>query len=224
MRDTLEKTRHRLRSTPLTYRRRYAMTGRKWMTDVLYAGLMRRESHWMGVPALKNPLDIWIYQEILFEVQPTAIVEIGSALGGGTQFLCHMLDLIGLDGPVITVDLSHDAFQADHPRIHTITGDSRDREVVKEVRDLCNDRKVLVLHDGDHSAPVVLEDLRNYGPLVTSGSYLIVEDGVNDFLGGVAGPVTAIRQFLSETSDFEVDEVRERLLFTYNPRGFLRRR
>lgn len=71
---------------------------------------------------------------------------------------------------------------------------------------------------------MVLEDLRNYGPLVAPGSYLIVEDGVTDFLGGVPGPVTAIAHFLQESPEFEVDESRERFLFTYNPRGFLRRR
>jgi cephalosporin hydroxylase len=213
-----------MRITPTAYRRRYRMSGRKWMLRVLYKELMQRNSHWMGVPALKNPLDIWIYQEILYEVRPTAIVELGSALGGGTQFFCHMLDLLDLDAPVITVDVSHGEFEGEHPRITTVTGDTRDPKVVATVRELCGHRRVLVIHDADHSATVVLEDLRNYGPLVAPGSYLIVEDGVTDFLGGVPGPVTAIEQFLTETSDFEVDEARERFAFSYNPRGYLRRR
>jgi cephalosporin hydroxylase len=190
----------------------------------LYDEIMERDSHWMGVRALKNPLDAWVYQEILHEVRPTAVVELGNALGGGTLFLCHMLDLLGLDAPVVAVDQSHDQFGADHPRITTITGDTRDPKVIERVHELCAGRRVLVIHDADHTAPVVLEDLRNYGPLVASGSYLIVEDGVTDFLGGVPGPVTAIEQFLTETSDFEVDESRQRFVFSYNPRGFLRRR
>jgi cephalosporin hydroxylase len=207
---------------PLAYRRRYRMNGRQWMTH-MYDEMMERESYWMGVRTLKNPLDAWIYQEILHEVRPTVVVELGNALGGGTQFLCHMLDLLGLDAPVVAVDRSHDVFTADHPRIHTITGDTRDPAVVAEATAICDGRRGLVIHDADHSAPVVLEDLRNYSPLVASGSYLIVEDGVNDFLGGVPGPVTAIEQFVREQPEFKVDESRERFVFTYNPRGFLRR-
>src|ERR1700704_2912876 len=105
----------RLRTVPLAYRRRYRMNGRQWMT-YMYDEMMERESYWMGVRTLKNPLDAWIYQEILHEVRPTVVVELGNALGGGTQFLCHMLDLLGLDAPVVAVDRSHDVFTADHPR------------------------------------------------------------------------------------------------------------
>ena len=43
----------------------------------------------MGVPAAKNPLDAWVYQEIVYETRPEAIVELGSAYGGGTLFLAH---------------------------------------------------------------------------------------------------------------------------------------
>ena len=34
---------------------------------------------WMGVPIWQHPLDCWIYQEILHEVKPDVVVEIGSA-------------------------------------------------------------------------------------------------------------------------------------------------
>jgi cephalosporin hydroxylase len=36
---------------------------------------------WRGVPALKCPLDLWIYQEIIFETKPDVIVETGTAHG-----------------------------------------------------------------------------------------------------------------------------------------------
>jgi cephalosporin hydroxylase len=83
---------------------------------------------------------------------------------------------------------------------------------------------VLLIHDASHEAAVVIEDLRNYSPLIASGSYLIVEDGVIDTIWGVPGPVTAVNRFLEEASDFELDLSRERFGLTYNPRGFLRRR
>jgi cephalosporin hydroxylase len=223
-RENLELRWRRYRTTPPEYRRRYAMTGRQWMGEHLYNELMKRESHWMGVRSLKNPLDAWVYQEIIHEVRPTAIVELGSAIGGGTLFLCNMLDLLGPDAPVITVDLGHATFVAEHPRIRKVAGDTRDPDVVAHVRELCEDRHVLLVHDASHEAAIVIEDLRNYGPLVAPGSYLIVEDGVQDYLGGTPGPVTAVNQFLSESPDFELDASREKFAFGYNPRGFLRRR
>ena len=217
------KASHRRRITPADVRRAYRTRGRRWLLH-LYDELMERESHWMGVRALKNPLDAWVYQEILHEVRPTAVVELGSAHGGGTLFLCHMLDLLGLDAPVISVDLSHEHFDAEHPRIAKVTGDTRDPAVIDRVKGLAADRRVLLIHDASHAAAVVIEDLRNYSPLIASGSYLIVEDGVIDTIWGVPGPVTAENRFLEESSDFELDLSRERFGLTYNPRGFLRRR
>ena len=34
---------------------------------------------WLGHRVLKNPLDLWIYQEILHELKPDQIVETGTA-------------------------------------------------------------------------------------------------------------------------------------------------
>lgn len=153
------------------------------------------------------------------------MVELGSAVGGGTLFLCHMLDLLGADGPVISVDLTHEYFVAEHPRIVKVTGDTREPSVIEAVRAGCDDQRVLLIHDASHEAAVVLEDLRNYSPLVAPGSYLIVEDGVRDTMAGLPGPVEAVSRFLEESAGrFERDRSRERFLLTYNPCGFLRRR
>jgi cephalosporin hydroxylase len=200
------------------------MSGEEWLLSLYDQMLHRGESHWMGVRALKNPLDVWIYQEILFEVRPEVVIELGSAFGGGTLFFCHMLDALGSDGFVVAVDHTHAEFAAEHQRIVKVTGDTRDPRVVGRVRELAEGRRVLVVHDASHEAEVVLDDLRNYGSLVSPGSYLIVEDGVRDHLAGLPGPVAAIDRFLRESEDFDIDEARERYLLTYNPRGFLRRK
>lgn len=36
---------------------------------------------WLGIPTSKCPLDLWIYQEIIFEVNPDVIIECGTAGG-----------------------------------------------------------------------------------------------------------------------------------------------
>jgi cephalosporin hydroxylase len=132
-----------------------------------------------------------------------------------------MLDLVGEGGQVVTVDHNHEQFEAEHPRITKVTGDTQ--QVSERVASLC-EGTTLVIHDAAHEEEAVLADLRLYAPLVTSGSYLIVEDGVRDLLSDETGPIAALDRFLAETDDFEVDQSRERFLLTYNPGGFLRRR
>jgi cephalosporin hydroxylase len=49
----------------------------------------------MGVQCLKCPLDMWIYQEIIAEIQPDLIIETGTHIGGSALFMAHMLDIVG---------------------------------------------------------------------------------------------------------------------------------
>jgi cephalosporin hydroxylase len=50
---------------------------------------------WMGVPCLKTPLDLWVYQEIIWEMRPEMIIETGTASGGSALYLAHLMDLVG---------------------------------------------------------------------------------------------------------------------------------
>jgi cephalosporin hydroxylase len=210
------------------YRRLYRMSLRSWLR---YHQRHVAFDHctWMGVPALKNPLDAWIYQEIIHEVRPDVVVEIGSAAGGGTLYLAHLLDLLE-HGVVMSVDFDRSRFTVSHDRIQTVTGRSDDPEVVDRVRRACDGKRVIVIHDADHSKAQVLADLALYAPLVTVGSYLIVEDGIVDLFrpnDGIGlwgeGPLAATTEFVRSHSEFRVDRERERYLLTYNPRGFLLR-
>jgi len=183
---------------------------------------------WMGVPTLKNALDCWIYQEILYEVRPDVVVELGSRTGGSTLFFCHMLDLLGADGIVVSVDTDRSVYQVEHRRIVLVTGDCADPAVQAQVAAACQGRRVLVVHDADHGREAVLRDLRAYSDLVSIGSYFIVEDGIIDQVDlpdvpRAPGPLTAIMAFLAERDDFVVDTQRERYVLTYNPSGFLKR-
>src|SRR5829696_2870122 len=64
-------------------------------------------------------------------------------------------------------------------------------------------------------------------PLVTPGSYLVVEDtNVNGhpvYEAFGPGPMEAVQDFLKERDDFEADRSREKFLFTFNPGGWLRK-
>ncbi len=186
---------------------------------------------WMGIPAAKNPLDAWIYQEIIHETRPERIVELGSAYGGGTLMLAHFLDLLGGEGTVVSVDISREAYRADHPRIVSFTGSSTDPEVIELVRAACGRRRTMVIHDASHRAAQVLADLQAYAPMVTPGCFLIVEDGLVDvmpprWIGSYPGhgPYRAVEAFIASDPPFDIDRRRERFLATNNPCGFLRRR
>jgi cephalosporin hydroxylase len=210
-----------------------------WM-NYYHREIHATNSTWMGYPALKCPTDIWVYQEIIFEVKPDVIIEIGNRFGGSTLFLASMLDLLG-KGEVVGVDIDHSVFQPSHDRFHLITGDSANDDVISQVRSKCEGKRVMLVHDGIHTRDGVLTDLRNYSEFISPGSYFIVEDGiigVTGYIGGgeaasLAGnflvprldtPLQAIEQFIAENDEFEIDKSREKYILTDNPNGYLRRR
>ena len=45
---------------------------------IFYDSQVWARTEWLGVRALKNPLDMWIYQEILHNTRPEVIVETGT--------------------------------------------------------------------------------------------------------------------------------------------------
>jgi len=217
-----------LRPTRREYRRLRKMSLRQWLIYE-HNEIESSRCHWMGVPAIKNPLDAWVYQEIIYKVRPDVIVEIGSRAGGSTLFLAQLLHLLG-NGIVISVDVDRKPFRAEHERIVPITGDSSAPEVVAKVSAFCQGKVTLVLQDGDHSREGVLKDLRAYSKLVSVNSYFIVEDGIIDLFrpgDGIGdydeGPLPAIHEFLAQNPDFVIDYEQERYILTSNPTGFLRR-
>ena len=228
-RDARRRLARWLRPMPAPYARRWRMTLRDWLLHH-HRSVVFENCHWMGVRTLKNPLDAWIYQELLHEVRPDVVIEIGSYAGGSTLYLAHLMDLLD-HGRVVSVDIDRTHFAVRHPRIVEVTGDSRSSEVVASVRELCDGKRVLAIHDGDHRRDAVRADLETYCGLVSPGSYFVVEDGIMDLfrpgdgLGSYEpGPLAAAREFLADHPEFEADPRRERYLITYNPGGFLKRR
>lgn len=51
------------------------------------------KSTWEGIKILKYPTDLFVYQEIIFEIKPDLIVEFGSFSGGSALFLARMSQL-----------------------------------------------------------------------------------------------------------------------------------
>lgn len=188
-----------------------------------------------GVKLWKLADDLERYEAALRIARPEVVVEVGSKWGGTALWFAEEGDC-----EVIAVDIDNtyraDLMQAQPPRIAWVTGNSIDPAVVSQVRELVAGRTCLVSLDGEHAAPHVKREIELYGPLVTPGSYLVVEDGIFDLApvelchrGGMripaeGGPLQAIAETLigdeAWMRDFEIELLTER---TYHPAGFWQR-
>jgi cephalosporin hydroxylase len=194
--------------------------------DVLYESDAWTQATWLGAQALKNPLDLWVYQEIMFETEPELVVETGTYRGGSALYLASLCDLMGR-GEVVSIDIERmrDDYP-EHPRITYLAGrSSTDPAVVEDVRERVAGRPLLVVLDSDHSQAHVEAELAAYASLVPVGCYVIVEDSnigqIRKDL--VPGPREAVETFLAQTDEFAIDREREKFLITFNPSGYLRR-
>lgn len=186
-----------------------------------------KDTRWLGVEVEKNPLDLWVYQEIIHSLKPDLIIEIGTFMGGSALFMASMFDLIE-SGRVLSVDIQDRPGRPKHNRIEYVTGNSVEQTTVAKVRSkIRNDEKVLVILDSNHFKDHVLSEMWSYCGLVSLNSYLIVEDGningnpVNKEHG--PGPSEAITEFLARNGNFVVNRRLEKYYLTFNPGGYLLR-
>lgn len=177
---------------------------------------------WMGRPIIKFPNDIVAQQEILWRIQPDLVIETGIAHGGSIIFTASMLELIG-NGEAVAVDIDIRKHNRDeiekHPMYNRITmfeGGSTDPSVFAKIKEKAKGKKnVMVILDSNHTHQHVYDELSLYADLVTVGSYLILPDTFIEFFPkGYYGdrpwdvgdnPYTAMKQFLSERDDFQID-------------------
>lgn len=202
---------------------------------------------WLGVPIIQLPQDVQALQEVIWEVKPDIIIETGIAWGGSIIFSASMLVLLEAcgeikNGQVVGVDIDIRAHNKEailaHPfgtKITLLEGSSIDKRIVGKVTELTKGkRKVLVCLDSNHTHDHVLAELRAYAPLVSVGSYCVVEDtGEEDLPAGTTSgrpwgkgnnPKTAILEFIRGNEDFVIDKTFDsKLVLTGSPDGYLKR-
>ena len=201
------------------------MTLREWI-ERYQQKLVFEQVHYRGIPTWKNVLDLWVYQELIWETKIEAVIEIGARFGGTTLWLSDLLrNFRGPAATVISIDLERPELELP-ANVHFICGDSIAPETVAEARSVSAGRRTLVIADGNHAADHVLQEIRLYAPLISEGSYFIAEDGIVDVMDWkeyTPGPMIAAQRFLAETDEFVLDRAREKFLLTYAPGGFLKR-
>jgi len=186
-----------------------------------------KNTFWLGTPTQKCPLDLWIYQEIIFNIKPDAIIECGTYGGGSALFLASICDLLS-HGEIITIDIKSMEGRPKHKRITYLLGSTTSQEILEKVQAFVkNKNRVMVILDSDHNKEHVLKELEIYSQFVSKNSYLIVEDtNINghpvepDF---GPGPMEAVEEFLEGNKDFVIDTSKEKFYMTFSPNGFLKR-
>ncbi len=198
--------------------------------NAIQKGVMR--TVYRGVPFFKSPFDICLYLQLLARLRPRTIIEIGTKFGGSALFFADMLTLHGSPGHVISVDIDPKA-QFTDSRIKFIRGDVRDlgqalpKSLLRSLQ-----RPYLVVEDSQHFYETSTAALEFFDPLLSSGDYIVIEDGIVSQLSGDHyrsyddGPNRAVAAFLDRHPErYEIDkELCDHYGFnvTYNPNAWLR--
>ena len=218
---------HRAYATPQQAREMIALFHKLPVWDSLW---------FQSVRVIKNPLDLWVMQQIIGEIRPDFIIETGTWQGGSALYLAQVLHGLGLEhSKILTIDIGfHNQPASGHflwkKYVEFIHGSSTDPVIVGQIAERVKGKKVLVDLDSDHTMKHVFGEITAFAPMVSKGSYLIVEDmhldGIPTHPEQGPGPTAAVKKFLEEggNKEFEQDLSREALVMTWNAGGWLRRK
>lgn len=186
-----------------------------------------RKITYRGVPCIKCPFDYVMYQMVINEIKPDLIIEIGTNVGGSAYYMADIMSSIG-HGLIHTIDIDDRAYPEvkEHQRIKFFYNGWEQYDL-KEANKYKN---IMVIEDSSHDYKNTLDAINKFSPLVTPGSYLIVEDGIIDALGWTeeysGGPVKAIKQFLQVHPEFQIDDKWINMFgneATFNTMGYLKK-
>ena len=194
--------------------------------DVFYWSVAWTRARWLGAQALKNPLDLWVYQEILFETRPswssrqarTEAAAPSSSRPCATSWGRRRSSLARHRASARRLPGASAHHVPRRPLVDRPRG-ARGRPLARRrTPDARRPRP-------DHSQAHVEAEPEAYAPIVPVGGYVIVEDSNIGQIRSdlMPGPLQAIETFLDGNDEFEIDREREKFLITFNPSGYLRR-
>ena len=179
-------------------------------------------------------MDMWNYQEILFSLKPSVVIEFGTWHGGSALFFSSIMKQIGRPYIVVSADIEASRISEkakSDPGIRLLTMSSAApelKEILKDIRKK-NPGSAFAILDSDHSKQHVLAEMTNLRDILVAGDYLVVEDSnINGHPVAKSfgpGPYEAIQEYFRMfPHDYEHDFNRERKFgFSFAPNGFLRR-
>ena len=190
--------------------------------DTVEASVARwREPHrpaYRGIYTQQLEPDLERYAEIITELAPPFVAEIGRAEGGTCLWLADTLAKANPDGVVISIDVEPPArLPTTLAKVVYLTCSSIDAEAVAAVSRAAAAGRGVILLDGDHSSAQVAAELGIYADMA---SYLVVEDTIMPHLGFDDGPHVALAAWRPDHPEFLVDPDP---ILTQHPGGWLRR-
>ena len=198
---------------------------------------------WLGIPVIRFPDDLLVFQELVWTLKPKTIIEVGVARGGSVIFSSSLLHLVGENGRVLGIDIDIRDHNRERIESHQtsgnvtlVEGDSTSAATVAEVQQWLGQDQVadIIVLDSNHTHQHVLRELQVFAPLLRSGGYFVLPDTVIEFFpeGYYAdrpwdrgnNPLTALWEFLDGNPDFEVDHLMSsKAAISESPFGYIRK-
>jgi cephalosporin hydroxylase len=146
-------------------------------------------------------------------------------------WIADMMRNCDVSGTVISIDIEPPAPPEPRDNVRFLAGDANALGAVLTPELLAGlDRPFVVIEDSTHSAETTRAVLEFFAPVLRSGEYIVIEEGVVSDLGTDhhynGGPGLAISRFLAAHPEFAIDTNfcdRYGHNFTGNPNGYLRR-
>jgi len=194
-----------------------AVRGRKFKVSVPTPFLSQVQdgtlkTQYKGIRFCKNPFDIVLYLRLIEQLKPASIIEIGTSEGGSALWLRDQCRAFGLKTKIYSYD-NKPPKDFEEQDIETGFVNAHKPEANLDVLFLKSLPKPwLVIEDSAHIYDTTFAVLKFFDPLLSSGDYIVVEDGtVADFQDKMYrnykdGPNRAVHDFLLETkAKYEID-------------------
>lgn len=129
--------------------------------------------YWAGRPLFKSIYDLATYPMLIAELQPQAIIELGSGSGASAIWLADVVGAHGLNSAIVSID--HRPVGIVDPRVTFLNGDIADLEALLDPHVASLRHPWLVIEDAHaHVAKV----LGYFDEHLRSGDYMIIEDSL----------------------------------------------
>lgn len=196
---------------------------------------------WCGIPVIRLPDDILVFQELVWDLEPKVIVEIGVARGGSVILSSSFLHLLGNNGRVFGIDIdirTHNRVAIENHKLSKnvtlIEGDSTSPQIISYLKNQLGEELIdILVLDSNHTHEHVYNELNAYADLVRVGGYIVLPDTVIEYFpkGYYSSnrpwdvgnnPMTALALFLENNAHFKIDEVRSsKAAISESPKGYM---
>lgn len=198
-----------------------------------------------GIPMLKFPEDLRVYEHLLFSERVEVVLELGVHAGGSALWFRDRLRTLAAYGQIkrpsvvgVDIDLADartrlarvDPTYAEE--ITLIEGDFSRPDVAEHVRSLIEPgASCLVIEDSAHTYATTIAALREFARVVQLGGFFVVEDGCVDIEemrllpDWPRGVIPAIHEWLAGEEGTEFRQRRDLEVYgiSCHPEGFLQR-